>query len=179
MDKEKCVNMSWLLVRITLGFTMLWGFFDKLLGLGFSTCRDKATDTVTYMCTNAWVSGGSPTFGFLKFGAKGPLGSFFGSLASASPFSIINILFMLGLLGIGISLLFGVGLRIAGYSGALMMIFMYLAAFTPENNPLIDDHLINAAVFLLIAHLPQIGENFGIGKWWKSQAIVKKYKCLE
>lgn len=179
MDKEKCVNMSWLLVRITLGFTMLWAFVDKMFGLGFATCRDKATGAVTYMCSKSVVGGGSPTKGFLA-NASGPLGSIFKSLSSVDVVvSIISVLFMLGLLGIGISLLFGAGLKIAGYSGALLMVFMYLAAFDKVNNPLIDDHIVYAAVFLLIAHLPQIGENFGISKWWKSQAIVKKYKCLE
>jgi hypothetical protein len=58
--------------RISLGLTMLWAFFDKLWGLGFSTCRDAKTGVVTQMCSKAWVNGGSPTTSFLKFAAKGP-----------------------------------------------------------------------------------------------------------
>jgi hypothetical protein len=40
--------------RIALGWTFLWAFTDKLLGLGFATEPQ-----------NAWIRGGSPTFGFL------------------------------------------------------------------------------------------------------------------
>ncbi len=180
MDNERCTNFAWLMVRLTLGFTMLWGFLDKAFGLGFKTCRDATTKSVDVMCQKAWFSGGSPTKGFLA-NASGPLGDIFKTLAASDALvTIINILFMLGLLGIGIALIFGAGLKIAGYSGAALMIFMYLAAFVPENNPIIDDHLVNAAVFLLIAIVgTKLGDGFGLGKWWKSKSFVQKYKWLE
>lgn len=179
------------MVRLTLGFTMLWAFLDKAFGLGFKTCRDATTKSVDVMCQKAWFAGGSPAKGFL-LGAKdpvtnmysgnaGPLANVFKILASSDILlNIINVLFMLGLLGIGIALIFGAGLKIAGYSGAALMIFMYLAAFVPENNPIIDDHLVNAAVFLLLAIVgSQSGDGFGLGKWWKSKSFVQKYKWLE
>jgi thiosulfate dehydrogenase (quinone) large subunit len=42
--------------RIAIGWTFLWAFLDKAVGLGFATQR-----------ADAWISGGSPTFGYLTF----------------------------------------------------------------------------------------------------------------
>ena len=173
---EKCVGYSWLAVRLVLGFTMLWAFFDKLLGLGFATCRDKTTHAVNYMCSSAWLYGGSPTTGFLKFGTAGPLGGLFKSLAGSG---IVDFLFMAGLLGIGLALILGAGLKIAGYSGSAMMLFMYLAAFVPENNPLTDDHIINLTIFILLAVMADAAtEKYSIAKWWRNLSFVKDRKWL-
>jgi hypothetical protein len=49
---------AWAGVRIALGLTFLWAFFDKLFGLGFSTCRDASTNVVTVMCEQSWYQGG-------------------------------------------------------------------------------------------------------------------------
>ncbi len=51
----------WAVLRLGMGWTFSWAFIDKVFGLGFAT---KAA--------GAWLNGGSPTFGFLKFGTKGP-----------------------------------------------------------------------------------------------------------
>ena len=56
----------------------------------------------------AWIHGGSPTEGFLTFGADGPFKGFYHSIAGAA---WADWLFMLGLLGIGLALTFGVGMR--------------------------------------------------------------------
>jgi thiosulfate dehydrogenase (quinone) large subunit len=48
-------------LRLSLGWVFLWAFLDKTFGLGYATeSRD------------AWIDGGSPTFGFLSFGATCP-----------------------------------------------------------------------------------------------------------
>src|SRR5687768_12101665 len=99
--------------RILLGIIFLWAFVDKLLGLGFATPAARA-----------WVNGGSPTTGFLK-GVEGPFASFFNGIAG-SP--LADWLFMLGLLGIGIALIFGVAVRLAAVSGAVMMLLMWAAS---------------------------------------------------
>lgn len=177
---EKFEGISWLLVRLTLGFTMLWAFLDKAFGLGFSTCRDKTTGVyMGAMCEKAWFAGGSPTKGFLS-NASGPLGSVFKGLA-ANPvmLNIVSLLFMLGMLGVGIALIAGAGLKIAGYSGAAIMVLMYFASFAPTNNPIMDDHLINAAVFILLTIKVEAGDYYGLGKWWKSQSFVQNNKWLE
>jgi len=101
------------LARISLGFTFLWAFFDKLIGLGFATCRGE-DGVVEALCSKAWLEGGSPTTGFLKFGTSGsPFETVFNNLAGNT---FVDWLFMIGLLGLGIALLFGIGMRIAAYT---------------------------------------------------------------
>lgn len=192
---ENCEGYSWLAVRIALGFTMIWAFFDKLLGLGFATCRDKTTHAVNYMCSNSWLGGGSPTTGFLKFGAEGPLGELiqkiftshhyitngFGrTLVVDKSYMITDVLFMIGMLGIGLALLLGAGMRLAGYSGALIMLFMYLASFVPENNPITDDHIINLTIFILLAVMAERATaKYSLAKWWNNLSFVKDKKWLQ
>lgn len=151
-------------LRIALGSVLLWAFIDKLFGLGFATVAEKA-----------WINGGSPTAGFLKFAAKGPLVNMYNALAG-NP--VVDWLFMMGLLLIGLSLILGIGLKIAGYSGAILMILMWSAVLFPENNPIIDEHIIYALVFLIFTQLP-VGDYFGFGKMWSQTALVKKYPILK
>ena len=51
---------------------------------------------------------------------------------------------MLGLLGIGVALILGIGMRVAAVAGALLLVLMWTAVLPPENNPFMDDHLIYA-----------------------------------
>jgi thiosulfate dehydrogenase [quinone] large subunit len=149
-------------VRIMFGFTFLWAFLDKTFGLGFATPSERA-----------WVNGGDPTAGYLS-NNEGTFSTFFQGLAGdwwVSP------LFMAGLLGIGIALLAGAGMRIAAVSGALMYGFMYLAALPLENNPVVDDHLTGAAIVVTLA-LVYAGDTWGIGSWWKQTSIVKRFPVL-
>lgn len=165
----------WALLRIALGVTFLWPFFDKLIGLGFSTCRDEATNTVTTMCSKAWLEGGSPTLGFLKFGTKGPLAEFYQSLAG-NP--LIDGLFMFGLLLIGVALILGIGIRLATTTGALLLFMMWTAALPPENNPIVDDHII---YILVLAGIYRTNDRqaWGFRNWWVKQPVVKKLPILE
>ncbi len=149
--------------RIMLGFVFLWAFLDKTFGLGMATEASKA-----------WLAGGSPTTGFLKFGvnAESPFAGLFAGLAG-NP--LVDWLFMLGLLGIGLALILGIGLRIAAVSGALLMVMMWAAVLPLENNPIIDDHLVYAAVLVVIAGSPR---KWSLTDWWLSQDFVKKNKWL-
>src|SRR5215204_4280278 len=91
--------------RVVLGFEFLWAFLDKTFGLGYATPSARA-----------WMNGGSPTKGFLSNVAVGPFESTFHAWAGA-PWA--DWLFMAGLLGIGVALILGVGLRTAAVSGSL------------------------------------------------------------
>jgi thiosulfate dehydrogenase [quinone] large subunit len=158
-------------VRILLGFTFLWAFVDKAFGFGFST-------------TKAWLFGagdGNPTAGFLKFGANpnGPLHDFFTNLAPSSPGGLINWLFMLALLGAGVGLVFGIGMRISSIGAALLLISMYLAvapwskyvdeggSTVASNNPLLDEHIIYASTLMLLMFV-SAGRYWGLGRMWEA-----------
>lgn len=165
----------WAIARIALGLTFLWAFFDKLLGLGFATCRDTKTDVITMFCEKAWVNGASPTIGFLKFATKGPLAPFYQSLIGNT---FIDILFMAGLLLIGFALVAGIGMRLATISGVLLMLMMWSSLLLPENNPIIDEHIIYSIILLglLAANRQQV---WGLRNWWIKQPLVKRLPFLE
>lgn len=162
------------LARIGLGFVFLWAFFDKLFGLGFATCRDPKTDVVSTMCEKAWINGGSPTDGFLKFAAKGPFADLYSNLVGNQ---IVAFLFMAGLLLIGVTLVLGIGVKIAAISGSLMLLMMWSAVLPPENNPVIDDHIIYIFTLMAIKHAND-NQRLGLGSWWAKQSLVKQYPVL-
>src|SRR3954471_10957234 len=104
------------LVRIGFGLSFLWAFFDKLFALGYAT--GKADDgTVDRFGAAAWIHGGSPTKGFLAFGADGPFQGFYNDIAGAA---WADWLFMAGLFAIGLALTFGIGMRVAGVAGVAL-----------------------------------------------------------
>lgn len=150
-------------LRIALGFVFLWAFLDKLFGLGFSTAPDKS-----------WLMGVSPTTGFLSFATEGIFGHFFKALAGST---VVDVLFMGGLLGIGSALILGIGVRIARYAGTLLMALMYLSLFPPENNPLIDEHIIYILVIWIVTCDAEKHPT-RFGKWWTKQTLVKKWPIL-
>lgn len=151
------------LLRISLGFIFLWAFFDKLFGLGFATASDKS-----------WLAGNSPTFGFLKFGTHGPFKQLFESLAGSV---VVDYLFMFGLLGVGLALMLGIARKITTLSGTLLLFLMWLALLPPENNPILDEHIIYIFALQLLLQL-RSGEVFGLAKWWENTPPVKKYHWL-
>lgn len=159
----------WAILRVSLGLIFLWAFFDKLYGLGFSTCLDSETKIVSYICESSWIKGGSPTYGFLKFGVHGPFASFYNSLAESV---FIEWLFMIGLLFIGLTLTFGFMIRLGSLSGALMLLLMYFALIPPEHHPFIDEHLIYALIMMGFAFVHTC-KHLGIGSWWTSLNFVK------
>ncbi|PIR88551.1 MAG: hypothetical protein COU09_01730 [Candidatus Harrisonbacteria bacterium CG10_big_fil_rev_8_21_14_0_10_44_23] len=131
------------ILRIALGWLFFWAFLDKLFGLGFSTCAK-----IGPMCSDAWLKGGSPTAGFLNYAARGPFADYYHSLAG-SP--IIAWAFMLILLFLGISLMFGVYTKFGATLGAALMLTIYGAQIPPEHNPILDEHIIYALALLYIA----------------------------
>jgi thiosulfate dehydrogenase [quinone] large subunit len=151
-------------IRLALGWTFLWAFLDKTFGLGHGT-EEKA----------AWINGGSPTEGFLKFGAAGPFKGIYNDIAGAA---WADWLFMAGLLGIGVALILGIGMRIAASTGALLLVLMWTAVLPPENNLFMDDHLVYAAVLVVLA-LVGAGNTAGFGAMWAKLPIVEKYGWLK
>ena len=95
-SEKPFVRYLWAATRLCLGWTFLWPFLDKTFGLGHETAR-----------ADAWISGGNPTEGFLSHSA-GPFSSIYQSIAGAG---VVNVLFMVGLLAIGVALLLGIAMR--------------------------------------------------------------------
>ena len=155
-------------LRLTTGFIFLWAFIDKAFGFGYSTSSD-----------NAWINGGTPSQGFLNSpGVVGPFKPFFSAIASPAS----DVLFMLGMLAIGVAVMLGIGLRISAVAGSLILLFMYLAewpfgANAGSTNPLVDYHVIYAVALIAIAAL-SAGDTFGLGKLWKTVPFVKKNSWL-
>ena len=153
------------LLRLGLGWIFLWAFVDKLFGLGFATEAD-----------GAWLAGGSPTFGFLNFATKGPFAEFYSGMAGNV---VVDWMFMLGLLAIGLPLVLGIGVRVAGSIGVIMLAMMYTAGFMPpENNPFVDSHIMYAIVMVtLVATAP--GAYLGLGGLWAKTRLVRRYPVLK
>ena len=135
------------IARLMVGFTVLWAFLDKTFGLNFSTPAE-----------GSWLNGGSPTAGFLG-----------GSIAGGNPFSgawefflsinpLTDVLFMLGLLGVGVAFMLGIGTRLAAVSAAAMYTLI-------ASNPLYDTHLLMAVAVIAMAGLAA-GDHVGLGKQW-------------
>ena len=163
-------------LRISFGLTFLWAFFDKLLALGFATGVNPQTGAVDRFGGSAWINGGSPTEGFLKFGVN-PDSPFAGLFNNLAGYAIVDWLFMLGLLGIGVALTFGIGIRLAGVTGALLYLMMYAAVMVPENNPVLDDHLLGAISVVVLA-LTLAGDTWGFGKAWARTSAVRRNAFL-
>jgi thiosulfate dehydrogenase [quinone] large subunit len=161
------------IIRILLGFTFLWAFLDKTFGLGFATTAEKA-----------WLFGtgdGSPTTGFLTFGVNpdGQFADFFTGLAPSEPAALVNWLFMLALLGAGVGLMLGIGMKISSVGATALLFLMYLAvapwakyvdeggATVASNNPIMDEHIIYGfmLIFLMLVHA---GRYVGLGRKWEA-----------
>jgi thiosulfate dehydrogenase [quinone] large subunit len=160
--------------RVVLGFEFLWAFLDKTFGLGYATPAARA-----------WINGGSPTKGFLSRVAVGPFEETFHAWAGA-PWA--DWLFMAGLLGIGLALVFGVGLRIAAVSGTLMMVLMWAAEWplakltsagepTMSTNPIVDYHIIYALALIALA-VTYAGHTWGLGRLWARLPFVQRNRWL-
>ncbi|HET7477229.1 MAG TPA: hypothetical protein VFJ97_14570 [Dermatophilaceae bacterium] len=161
-------------LRLSLGWIFLWAFVDKLLALGFATGRNPDTGVVDRFGDAAWINGGAPTLGFLKFGTSGPFASFYQGFAGAG---WANWLFMLGLLGIGAALMLGVANRLATWAGVALLVLMWSAALPPANNPIIDDHIIYALVLIALL-LVRAAHTLGLGDRWERLPIVQRYTWL-
>ncbi len=155
------------LLRIALGWIFLWPFLDKTFGLGYATPEERA-----------WVNGGHPTRGFLG-NSEGWFEDVFRGMADSV---VVEWLFMMGLLLIGLALILGVGVRVAAVSGTVMLLLMYLAEVPFQkgeaNNPAIDDHIVYALALLALAGL-RAGRFLGLGRWWSRQPLVQRQPWLE
>ncbi|NUR00904.1 MAG: hypothetical protein HOY79_31570, partial [Streptomyces sp.] len=117
--------------------------------------------------------------------AAGPMKSTFHDWAGAG---WADWLFMLGLLGIGLALIAGIGLRIAAVAGTVMMALMWIAEWPPakhlsdgspsmSTNPFADYHVIYAVVVIALA-AAGAGATWGLGKVWARLPFVGRNRWL-
>jgi len=158
--------------RLATGFIFLWAFLDKTFGLHYSTGAPVAEGSPSL----AWVNGGTPSQGFMTFGATGPFKDVFASMASP----VTDWLFMLGMLGVGLAVMLGIGLRVSAVAGSLIMLLMWVAEWPfiqGTTNPLVDYHVIYALVLVVSAVL-LAGDTWGLGRRWAKLPLVQKHGWL-
>lgn len=124
---------------------------------------------------DAWIEGGSPTYGFLTFGVPedNPFRDTFNSIAGDT---WADWLFMAGLLGVGLALVRGIGIRLAAITGGLLYL-MWVASMPLENNPVGDDQLLGAITVVVLA-LALAGDTWGFGKAWANTHLVRRLPIL-
>jgi thiosulfate dehydrogenase (quinone) large subunit len=162
VSKETVVSYLWAAVRLCIGWEFLWAFLDKAFGLGHETTA-----------AHAWIAGGSPTSGFLS-GSVGPFAGIYHAMVGVG---LVDWLFMLGLLGVGVTLMFGIGKWIGGITGAVMLVLMWGAVLPTANNLFMDEHLVYAILVIMLA-LVNADETIGFGRWWNQTALVQRFPLL-
>ena len=154
-------------LRIVIGFTFLWSFLDSALGLSYSTAPE-----------DAWIAGESPTQGYLMGASDGTLGPLWEAMAG-NP--VVDVLFMLALLGLGVAAISGAGLRVAAVAGPLLALGLYASQLPLEsgaaNNPVTTDHWYYALLFPLFALL-DAGRTWGLAGTWERLPIAQRFPWL-
>ena len=175
------------ILRIAMGWTFLWAFLDKAFALGFATGRLEDGTIDFFAKGAAWFNGGSPTEGVFAFALKGPFKGFYEAIGGvemtaqgpvATGNGWIDVVYMVSMLLIGLGLLTGVMTRIAAAGGIVWMAIFYTAtSIWPENNPVVDDHVVEALVLVALI-LANAGRYYGLGKIWQRIPYVKAHPVL-
>ena len=151
------------LFRIMVGWIFLWPFFDKLFGLGFQTPAG-----------GGWVDGFSPS-SYVMYVTNGIFSELYKTVAGNI---VIDAIFMLALLSIGVTLMLGIASKLSTVGTIAFLITMYTLVVPPTDNPLIDYHLILCAGMLATYFLGGF-EKLSLYSRWKEFFLVKKLPILE
>ena len=107
--------------------------------------------------------------------------AFYGWLSEPNLLSAVNFLNEWGLALIGLALLLGIFVRVSSIAGAVLMVLYYFPVLTfPYIAPhsfIIDDHIIYALVFVLLAAL-RAGRSYGLENWCANLPICAKFPKL-
>ncbi len=163
------------LLRIGLGLVYLWAFVAQGFGITYSNkgpvVEGAPVDYGWHFEVDAskgWISSGfshSPTAGFVENSTHGPLAF----IPQNLPTGVDDLGWMVAIGGLGIALVLGIAMRIAGWGGFLLNILIWFSTFPPSSNPLIDgEHMAFALVLLLLMFL-HAGNYWGLGRWWSSR----------
>ena len=146
------------LLRIFFGFEFLWAFLDRLFGLGIATQPE-----------NSFLAGAPQTEGYLTFvtNPNSPFAFIFnGPDALLLQLGVLLDYAYMGMLLVGgISLLFGIGVRIGGLSTFIFFLSIWLATIPPQFNPFIEEHFLQMWILLFFA-VSNSGYWLGFGERW-------------
>ena len=86
------------------------------------------------------------------------------------------------MLGIGLAVMLGIGLRVSAVAGAILMVLMYLAewpftANAGSTNPAVDYHIIYGLAFVVVA-ATYAGDTWGFGRQWRALPFVRTQAWL-
>lgn len=148
-------KVSIFLLRITMGWLFFYAGITKVLNPTWSAA------------------------GYLQ-GAK-TFAGFYHWLLSPNLLPTVNFLNEWGLTLIGAALLVGIFARVSAVSGTVLMLLYYFPVlefpYIGTNSYLIDEHIIYAAAFLVLASV-QAGRIWGIEPWCLKLPICARYPRL-
>ena len=125
----------------------------------------------TKLINPAWSAGG-----YLQ--GAGTFSSFYHLLASPSVLPIINFVNEWGLTLLGVSLLFGAGVRLSAPLGAALMLLYYFPIlqfpYIAPHSFLVDVHIAYAAA-LLVLYSFHAGRVYGVGSICGSWPLCRRY----
>ncbi len=133
-----------LLLRLSIGWVFFYAGWSK--AITFVTAAEDWTAT-----------------GYLSH-LEGPFASIFSLLAGNV---VVDYLNAYGLLLVGIAMILGVLVRWAAFWGIVLMLMYYFAGFPAEHSFIVEDHIINALVFVVLAA-------GGAGRVWGLDGIIEK-----
>jgi thiosulfate dehydrogenase [quinone] large subunit len=142
-----------------------WAIFGLRIGLGWIFLWSGGR-----FLWDSLSGAGSTTSGFLQFATFGPFADFFQGLAG-NP--LVDALFVWGLFLAGLGLVLGAMTRVAAAGGAALMLLIYLSAWPPEHNPVVDDHIIYVLSSVLLMFLGA-GRFLGVDGWIEGRRFVKR-----
>ncbi len=163
MEKRELGENCLAAMRILLGWMMLWGFLDKMFGLGFETPAGSG-----------WIDGTSPS-SFVTYVTGGIFKDLYTSLAGNT---FIDILMMSGMLILGITLIFGFASKLTTIATCAFMLVMYSLHVPPTDNPVVDYHLMLIGLMIAVYLLGGFGR-ISVQKKWKECFLVERFPILE
>ncbi|MEK7590209.1 MAG: DoxX family protein [Patescibacteria group bacterium] len=149
---DKFSRISLFLLRVSIGWMMFYSGFTKILNPEWSAA------------------------GYLQ-GVK-TFASFYQWLLQPDILPIVNFLNEWGLTILGLSLMFGIFVRLISLFGAALMILYYFSVlsfpFIPPHSLIVDEHIIYALVLVFLAAV-KAGRVWGLEKWCGNLPLCSKY----
>ena len=163
MDRRTAGEYALSVFRILVGWLFLWPFFDKVFGLGFQTPDGSGA-----------VDGGSPS-SFVIYVADGHFADFYVSIAGNA---FVDFLFVTALLILGITLILGIASRLTTAGSILFFLVMYTLCIPPQDNPVIDYHII-LCVGMVVVYCLGGFERLSLYGRWSELSLVRRFPILQ